>query len=117
MNLAPKKLVRAFEALHDVLSNGRSVAVASAVALAREIADVSERTIHAARSRLPITCDREGDGPGFWRLADAPAAPPVEWKTRRLLKCRVCGTSLEGMHWRTKRCRACGGRPSSPAAA
>ena len=64
MNLAPKKLVRAYAALLDVLANGRTVAVTSAVALTREIADVSQRTVFAARARMPITCDREGDGPG-----------------------------------------------------
>ena len=56
MDLRPKKLTAAYAALLDVLAHGRSMAVASAVALTREIADVSERTIYAARARLPITC-------------------------------------------------------------
>ena len=77
MNLRPKKFTAAYAAPLGVLANGRTMGVASAVALTREIADVSERTIHAARARVAITCDREGDGPGVWRL-DGHAPPPQE---------------------------------------
>ena len=94
MDLAPKNSA-AYAALLDVLANGRTLAVTSAVALTREIADVSERTVFAARSRLPITCDREGDGPGFWRL-DGDRRPPEEWKRRKLSFCRTCGREMTG---------------------
>ena len=116
MNLRPRKLSAAHALLVELLSAGRSMAVASCITIAAEHG-LSMRTLYEARRRLPVECDRAGDGPGYWRLADAPAASPTQWKPRRLLKCRVCNTSLEGMHWRTKRCRACGGRPSSPPAA
>jgi hypothetical protein len=109
MNLAPKKLTAAHALLVDLLSHGRSMMVASCVALAAE-AGLSMRTLFEARRRLPVECDRVGDGPGSWRLADAPAAPPEQWKPRKLRHCIGCGEPLVG-HWRQKRCRACGGRP------
>ena len=112
MDLRPKKLTAAYAALLDVLAHGRSMAVASAVALTREIADVSERTIYAARARLPITCDREGDGPGWWRLTDGDTSPPEEWKRRKLRFCRVCGEPMPETAWNRKRCQGCGGSKS-----
>ena len=112
MNLAPRKLGRAHAMLIDMLVRGPQI-VASCVTWARE-ASISARTLHEARRRLPVELiDRIGDGPGWWRLADEPGDPPQEWRSRRRHRCISCGTSLEGLHWKLKRCRACGGRPSS----
>ena len=108
MNLAPRKLTAAHELLVDLLSNGRSMMVASCIGAATE-AGLSMRTLFEARKRLPIVCDRAGDGPGSWRL-EGTTAPPEEWKRRKLpLKCRVCGQEMPGEHWRRRRCRQCRG--------
>lgn len=110
MNLRPKRLTAAYTALLDVLSNGRSMAVTSAVALAREIADVSERTIHAARARLPIECDRIDHQSGTWRLVRGDVSLPEEWGRRRLPRyCVGCGEIMPDAHWRRRKCTPCGG--------
>ena len=110
MNLAPRKLGKAHAMLIDMLVRGPQL-VASCVTGARE-AGISARTLHEARRRLPVELmDRIGDGPGWWRLADEPGDPPQEWRSRRRHRCISCGTSLEELHWKTRRCVACGGRP------
>jgi len=111
MKFVPRKLGRAHALLIDLLVGGPQL-VASCVTWARE-AGVSQRTLYEARRRLPIECiDRVGDGPGWWSLADEPGAPPQEWRSRRRHRCISCGTSLDGLHWKTRRWVGCGGRPS-----
>ena len=111
MNLSPRKLSLAHRLLVDLLAAGAQP-VASCLDRAAEVG-ISMRTLYEARKRLPIECiGRPGFSPGWWRLAGSVTSPPEEWKRRKLRHCISCGVSLEGQHWKLKRCRACGGRPS-----
>ena len=83
MNLRPRKLSAAHALLVELLSAGRSMAVASCITIAAEHG-LSMRTLYEARRRLPVECDRAGDGPGLLAarrrtsgLADAMEAAPV----------------------------------------
>ena len=85
--------------------------VASCITIAAETG-IAVRTLFEARARLPIACDRIGDGkgrPGVWRL-EHHAPSPRGWRRRKLQFCAGCGELMVGEHWRRRRCRRCGGR-------
>jgi len=80
MKPAPQRLRQAHDFLLHALGRGPQF-VASCVSWAAE-AGIAERTLREARRRLPITCERIGEGrgrPGWWRL-EAPAPAPTEWR-------------------------------------
>jgi len=91
MNLAPQKLAAAHQLLVELLVDG-PMPVASCITIAAETG-IAVRTLFEARARLPIACDRIGDGkgrPGVWRL-EQHAPPPREWRQRKLQFCAGCG--------------------------